>query len=110
MCIYLLKYSYINTIENEIEQLEHVVDNVLFSTDKEIALEFGQRLKNWRIANKIKQRTLAERCNIPLSAVRALEQTGKIQLHYLIPILRQYQLLQNLLDLVPLPELTPMQM
>jgi transcriptional regulator with XRE-family HTH domain len=85
------------------------VDNVLFSTDKEIALEFGQRLKNWRIANKVKQRTLAESCDIPLSAVRALEQTGKIQLHYLIPILRQYQLLQNFLDLVPLPELTPMQ-
>lgn len=64
-------------------------DNInFFSTNEDIAKLLSFRIKEERIAQKIKQKDLADRANIKPHVVRNLEQHSTVTLDNLISIIR----------------------
>ena len=84
--------------------------NPLYSkTDNEILKEIGYMLKQRRINNNLTQQELADAVGISVNHLSRIERTGKTALVTLTAISRKFGLLQQLLDVYKLPELTPIQ-
>jgi transcriptional regulator with XRE-family HTH domain len=61
---------------------------MLFTTDKELAEQLGQRIRTARIAQRVTQRNLAAKAGIHVNTLRSLERTGEAKLSSFIAVLR----------------------
>ncbi|MDR2554223.1 MAG: helix-turn-helix domain-containing protein [Fibromonadaceae bacterium] len=77
--------------------------------DAEILVEFGNMLKQKRIVANLTQTELAKAIGISKDQISAIERTGKTTLATLVAISRKFGLLQQLLAVYEVPELTPLQ-
>jgi len=82
---------------------------VYAKADAEILAEIGNILKQRRIASNLTQSELAEATGISKDQISAIERTGKTTLATLVAISRKFGLLQQLLAVYEIPDLTPMQ-
>jgi len=86
-----------------------LINPIYAKTNEEILLEFGAMLKQRRINANLTQQEFADAIGISKDQLSKIERTGKTTTTSLISISRKYNLLQQLLDVYKLPELTPMQ-
>jgi transcriptional regulator with XRE-family HTH domain len=82
---------------------------VYAKADGEILREFGGMLKQRRINGNFTQQEFADAIGISVNHLSKIERTGKTTLATLAAVSRKLGLLQQLLDVYKLPELTPMQ-
>ncbi len=85
------------------------VNPVYSKTDNEILREFGVMLKQRRINHNLTQQEFADAIGISVNHLSKIERTGKTTLATLTAASRKFGLLQELLDIYKLPELTPIQ-
>jgi len=85
------------------------INPVYAKADAEILAEFGNMLKQRRIAANLTQNELAKATGISKDQVSVIERTGKTTLATLVAISRKFDLLQQLLAVYEVPELTPLQ-
>ena len=85
------------------------INPVYAKTDEEILLEFGKRLKQRRINYNLTQLELANAIGISKDQLSKVERTGKTSVATLVAISRKFNLLQQLLAIYEIPELTPIQ-
>ncbi|GBU21695.1 hypothetical protein R80B4_01595 [Fibrobacteres bacterium R8-0-B4] len=78
-------------------------------TDKEILKEFGGMLKQRRINHNLTQQEFADAIGISVNHLSKIERSGKTTLATLTAASRKLGLLQQLLDVYKLPDLTPIQ-
>lgn len=87
--------------------------NLNFMTDGEIAKLLGERIRAYRVASSglgMTREGVAKSAGISLSALERLENGGNPRLMTLIPVLREYGLLDGIVHLVPeMTGLTPME-
>jgi len=77
-------------------------------TDNAIREEMGRRFRELRLRRNIKQKDLADRTQISLTRIKALE-AGKGKLETMIAILRELDALDNLEAFLPDPGISPLQ-
>lgn len=63
-----------------------MMDDFIWETPSEIALNLGKRIKRIRRRKKITQLQMAKRCNVSYGSLKKFEQTGEISLVSLIKI------------------------
>jgi transcriptional regulator with XRE-family HTH domain len=85
------------------------INPVYARADAEILAELGRMLKQKRIASNLTQSELAAATGISKDQISAIERTGKTTLATLVAISRKFGILQQLLAVYEIPELTPMQ-
>jgi len=78
-------------------------------TDNEFLKEFGGMLKRRRINHNLTQQEFADAIGISVNHLSKIERTGKTTLATLMAVSRKLGLLQQLLDVYKLPDLTPIQ-
>ena len=78
-------------------------------TDNEILCEIGKMLKQRRIQSNFTQQELANAIGISKDQLSKIERTGKTTMNTIVAISRKFNLLQQLLAIYEIPELTPMQ-
>lgn len=87
--------------------------NVSFMTDGEIAKLLGERIRAYRVASSglgMTREQVAKSAGVSLSALERLENGGNPRLMTLIPVLREFGLLDAIVHLVPeITGLTPME-
>ena len=82
---------------------------VYAKTDDEILRELGKKLKQRRINNNLTQQELADAVGVSKDQLSKVERTGKTTMTTLVAISRKFNLLQQLLAVYEIPDLTPMQ-
>jgi len=85
------------------------INPVYAKTDEEILSDFGAMLRQRRINANLTQQEFAEAIGISKDQLSKIECTGKTTMLTLAAISRKLNLLQPLLEVYKLPELTPMQ-
>ena len=88
--------------------LEHI-NPIYVKTDEELLGLIGNHLKKRRISANLTQRELAEATGISKTQISQIERTGITSLASLIAISRKLGLLQQLISVYEMPELTPIQ-
>jgi len=88
--------------------LEHI-NPIYVKTDEELLKMIGSHLRKRRISANLSQQELAEATGISKIQISQIERTGKTSLASLVAISRKLGLLQQLLSIYELPELTPIQ-
>ena len=88
--------------------LEHI-NPTYIKTDDEILETIGSHLRKRRISANLTQQDLADATGISKNRISQIERTGKTSLASLVAISRKLGLLQQLISLYQMPELTPMQ-
>jgi len=88
--------------------LEHI-NPIYAKTDEELLKTVGSLIKKRRINANLTQRELAEATGISKDRISQIERTGKTSLASLVAISRKLGLLQQLLSIYEMPELTPIQ-
>ncbi len=83
--------------------------NFHFMTDQDIEKEIGERLKTIRLNRNITQKKLSEETLLSLTPIKSIEQ-GQGKIATLIAILREYDLLDNIDNLIPKQETSPIQL
>jgi transcriptional regulator with XRE-family HTH domain len=78
-------------------------------TDNEILTELGRNIKQRRINSNWTQREFAGAVGISKDQLSKIERTGKTTLATLAAISRKFNLLQQLVGIYEVPELTPIQ-
>ncbi|MDR1974825.1 MAG: helix-turn-helix domain-containing protein [Bacteroidales bacterium] len=84
-------------------------NQVYVKTDGDILSEIGEYLRQRRINDNLTQQELADKVGISKDQLSKIERTGKTSLATLISISRKFNLLDQLLDVYKMPELTPIQ-
>ena len=74
-------------------------------TPSEIEKKIAINAKDLRLANKLKQSTLAERAGISVISIKRFESTGKIQFSNLLKIANVLDCLEDFLLLFPKKEI-----
>ena len=77
---------------------------MLFTTDSELALELGKRVRMHRIRKGMSQRTLAEKAGVHVNTLRSLERRGEVKLSSFIAVLRalgERRALERMLEAPP---------
>ncbi|GHT73773.1 hypothetical protein AGMMS50262_05440 [Bacteroidia bacterium] len=87
----------------------NILNSAYIKTDSEILSEIGKHLKQRRINDNLTQQELADNIGISKDQLSKIERTGKTSLATLIAISRKFNLLEQILDVYKIPELTPMQ-
>ncbi|GHU69653.1 hypothetical protein FACS189413_08900 [Bacteroidia bacterium] len=87
----------------------NILNSTYIKTDSEILSEIGKYLKQRRINDNLTQQELADNIGISKDQLSKIERTGKTSLTTLIAISRKFNLLEQILDVYKIPELTPMQ-
>ena len=85
------------------------INPIYAKTDDEILRELGKRLKQIRINNNLTQREFADAVGISKDQLSKVERTGKTTMATFVAISRKFSLLQQLLAIYEIPDLTPMQ-
>jgi len=85
------------------------INPIYARTDDEVVLELGKRLKQRRINNNLTQQEFADAIGISKNHLSKIERTGKSSMTTLVAISRKFSLLQQLLAVYEVPELSPMQ-
>jgi len=75
----------------------------------QILLEVGKRVKEIRLQKRLTQREVAERAGVSLFTMTQIEKGKSVSLSMLIPVLRVLKLLNNLEQLFPEQELSPVE-
>jgi len=88
--------------------LEHI-NPIYVKTDEELLKTIGGYLKKRRISANLTQHELAKATGISKTRISQIESTGKTSLASLVAISRKLGLLQQLISIYELPELTPIQ-
>ena len=88
--------------------LEHI-NPIYAKTDDELLKTVGSLIKKRRINANLTQQELAEATGISKDRISQIERTGKTSLASLVAISRELGLLQQLLSIYEMPELTPIQ-
>ena len=88
--------------------LEHI-NPIYAKTDEELLKIIGGHLKKRRIRANLTQNELAKATGISKDRISQIERTGKTSLASLVAISRKLGLLQQLLNIYEMPELTPIQ-
>jgi transcriptional regulator with XRE-family HTH domain len=78
-------------------------------TDEEVLAELGKLLKIKRIKSNYTQRELADVVGISKDQLSKIERTGKTSLATLVAVSRKFGLLNQLLAIYEMPELTPVE-
>ncbi|OQX73582.1 MAG: hypothetical protein B6D64_13720 [Bacteroidetes bacterium 4484_276] len=78
-------------------------------TTKGIEIEIGQRIKERRIKKNMTQLELAKKTGLSRVSISKIESGNGVGFSSLIEILRMLDLLQNLEQLFPPPELSPLE-
>ena len=78
-------------------------------TDEELLIEIGKFLRQRRINSNLTQQKFADAIGISKDQLSKIERTGKTSLATFVSISRKFNLLQQLLNVYEIPELTPMQ-
>ena len=85
------------------------INPVYAKTDEEILSDFGAVLRQRRINANFTQQEFADAIGISKDQLSKIERTGKTTMTTMVAISRKLNLLQPLLEVYRLPELTPMQ-
>ena len=85
------------------------INPIYAKTDVEILKELGNRLKQMRINNNFTQQEFADAVGISKDQLSKVERTGKTTMATFVAISRKFSLLQQLLAIYEIPDLTPMQ-
>jgi len=85
------------------------INPIYAKVDDEILQEFGALLKQKRINANFTQQEFADAIGISKDQLSKIERTGKTTMLTLVAISRKLNLLQALIEVYKLPELTPMQ-
>ena len=88
--------------------MEHI-NPIYAKTEEELLTIIGNHLKKRRISANLTQQELAEATGISKNRISQIERTGKTSLVSLVAISRKLGLLQQLLSIYEMPELTPIQ-
>ena len=67
-----------------------------FSTQADICLELGSRLRQQRLVRNLSQQELAARANVSLGTIRHLERAGQVTLESLVKVLMALGLVESL--------------
>jgi len=86
-----------------------LINPIYAKTDEELLLDFGATLKQRRISANFTQQEFAGAIGISKDQLSKIERTGKTTMLTLVAISRKLNLLQALIEVYKLPELTPMQ-
>lgn len=78
-------------------------------TDKAIARELGERVRALRLQRNVTQKALAEATLLSLNTIKALE-SGSGKLATLIAVLRELGALDQLDNLIPADNVSPLQL
>jgi len=78
-------------------------------TTKGIEIEIGLRIKNARLKKNMTQLALAKKTGLSRVSISKIERGNGVSLSSLIEILRMLDLLQNLEQLFPPSELSPLE-
>gem|GEM_PF-104487 len=93
----------------QLTDLFMAITNFYSMTDKAIAHMLGQRFRDLRLRRNITQQQLAETTALSLNVIKALEQ-GKGKLTTVIAVLRELQALDELENLLPETQISPLQL
>ena len=85
------------------------INPIYTKTDEELLADLGALIKQRRINANYTQQEFANIIGISKDQLSKIERTGKTTMATFIAISRKFGLLQQLLDIYKLPELTPMQ-
>ena len=88
--------------------LEHI-NPIYVKTDEELLKIIGSHLKKRRISANLTQHELAVATGISKNQISQIERAGTTSLASLVAISRKLGLLQQLLSIYEMPELTPIQ-
>ncbi|MBQ7281780.1 MAG: helix-turn-helix transcriptional regulator [Spirochaetales bacterium] len=77
------------------------------SSDTEVLLETGERLKRLRIASLMTQTDLAEATGVSLKTIKNMEAGKEVSFSTVIRVLRALKMLQNLDNAIPEPSISP---
>ncbi len=78
-------------------------------SNTQINHEIGKRIKQLRLQKRITQKELAEKAGISLFTVSNIEKGNNISLHLLIAVFRVLKIVNNLEQLLPEIEISPVQ-
>jgi transcriptional regulator with XRE-family HTH domain len=78
-------------------------------SNSEIVLEFGKRIKGYRIKKRLTQQELADKAGISLFTVTQVEKGKPVSCSTLIAILRVLRMLDNFEMLIPEMEVSPIE-
>lgn len=78
-------------------------------SDRAIARELGERLRSLRLQRNVTQRELADATTLSLNTIKALE-GGRGKLASLIAVLRELDALDRLDSLLPVNDISPLQL
>jgi len=79
-------------------------------TDEDLLAELGTRLARERLSRNLTQSALATEAGLSRATVRRLEGGHSVQLAHLVRILRALGMTANFEALVPLPEVSPLEL
>lgn len=71
--------------------------------------EVGKRLKDYRLTKKLTQLQLAEKAGISLFTVAQIEKGNPVSISMVIAVMRVLRLLDNLEQLLPEQEISPLE-
>jgi len=75
----------------------------------QILLEIGKRVKEIRLQKRLTQQEVSERAGVSLFSITQIEKGKSVSLSILIPVLRVLRLLNNLEQLFPEQEFSPVE-
>ena len=82
--------------------------NIIFITDKEVALLIGERLRQYRIIARLTRKDLSERMGASLSTIRNIEKGVSGTIDHLIAFLRATGCIERINKLIEPPQLSPL--
>ena len=80
------------------------------STNQQIEIQLGKRLQQLRLAYNLTQDELSTRTGLSRMSISKIERGKGAQLSSLIELLRALQILENLEQLIPKQEISPMEL
>jgi transcriptional regulator with XRE-family HTH domain len=82
--------------------------NMSFTTDKEVAVIIGDRLRQYRVIARLTRKDLSQRMGVSLSTVRNIEKGVSGTIDHLVTFLRATGRIEQINALVEPPQLSPL--
>jgi|GEM_PF-1683805 len=81
--------------------------NIIFTSDKDVAVLIGARLRHYRIAARLTRKDVSERMCVSLSTVRNIEKGVSGTIDHLVAFLRATGRIEQINQLIEPPKLSP---